>query len=187
MRYFVVLFFLLLFGGCDLFQTRDAQQPNQSRSNFQSAVTHDLVIQNLVNSMKDKNSRNYLACFSDTSFLFLPSSGAASLYPSFATSWDKPKEDSYFRSLIGNTWFPENLEMTLDITFLDSSQQGNSFIYTASYILTVPFTTLSIPSIYQGNLKFYMKQDSQIWSIYLWEDNKNTNLPSWSDLKGRMY
>jgi hypothetical protein len=37
-------------------------------------------------------------------------------------------------------------------------------------------------------LKFSMIRDSRlIWSIYLWQDIKSTQLPSWSELKGRLY
>src|ERR1039457_4144968 len=136
MKYFVIIFFLLLMGGCDLFQTRDAQQPNQSRSNYQLAVTPDLLIQNLIYSLQDINLQNYLACLSDTSFggkpyVFNPSSEAASLYPSFASPWDKKNESSYFTNLIAR--IPSGLQATLNLTAPSSSPQGDSLIYTASY------------------------------------------------------
>jgi hypothetical protein len=191
MRYFAVIFFLLLMGGCDLFNARDAEIPSQSRSNYQIAVTPDIVIMNLVYSLKDMNKQNYLSCFSDISFsgksfLFYPSSEAASLYPSFASPWDKNNEGSYFNNLIPS--IPKGLPVTLDLTNPSSSIQGDSLIYTASYSLAVPFTDSSIPSLYKGDLKFYMILDSRnVWSIYLWQDIKSTQFPSWSELKGRLY
>jgi hypothetical protein len=191
MRYFAVIFLLLLLGGCDLFQTRDAQKPDQPRSNYQIAVTPDLLIQNLINSLKDVNLQNYLACFSDTSFsgksyLFYPSIGAASLYPSFASPWDKKNESAYFTNLISR--IPSGVPVTLVITNTNSSQLGDSIIYSASYTLNIPFTDSSIPSLYQGDLKFSMIRDSRlVWSIYLWLDIKSTQSPSWSELKGRLY
>jgi hypothetical protein len=191
MRYIGVIFFILLLGGCDLFKTRDAQMPDQPRSNYEIAVTPDLLIQNLVNSLKDVNLQNYLACFSDISFsgksyLFYPSSGAASLFPSFAYPWDKKNESAYFTNLISR--IPSGVQVTLVITNSNSSQQGDSIIYSASYTLNVPFTDSSIPSLYQGDLKFNMIRDSRlVWSIYLWQDIKSTQYPSWSELKGRLY
>ena len=190
MKYFAIIFFLF-FGGCDLFQTRDAQKPNLTRSNYQLAVTPDLLILNLVNSLSDVNLQNYLACFSDTAFsgksyLFYPSSEAASLYPSFASSWDKKSESGYFTNLIAR--IPSGLQVTLNLTNAISSPQGDSIIYSASYTLNVPFTDSSIPSLYQGDLKFSMIKDSRlVWSIYLWRDIKSTQYPSWSELKGRLY
>ncbi len=191
MRCFAIIFFLLFMGGCDLFQTRDAQAPDQPRSNNQIAVTPDLLIQNLINSLKDVNLQDYLACFSDTSFsgksyLFYPSSGAASLYPSFSSPWDKKNESAYFTNLISR--IPSGLQVTLVISNSNSSQQGDSIIYSASYTLNVPFTDSSIPSLYAGDLKFSMVRDSRlVWSIYLWQDIKSTQFPSWSELKGRLY
>jgi hypothetical protein len=190
MKYFAIIFFLF-FGGCDLFQTRDAQTPDQARSNYQTAVTPDLLIQNLINSMKDVNLQNYLNCFSEVSFsgksfLFYPSSEAASLYPSFASPWDIKSESAYFTALISR--IPLGSQVTLSISNSNSSQLGDSIIYSASYTLNVPFTDPSIPSLYQGDLKFSMVKDSRlVWSIYLWQDIKSPQFPSWSDLKGRLY
>jgi hypothetical protein len=190
MKYIGMIFSVLfIFEGCDLFQTRDAEKPDQPRSNYQSAVTPDILLQNLVNSFNDVNLQNYLACFSDTpkSFLFIPSSGAASLYPSYSTPWDKKNESEYFTNLIAR--IPSDQPVTLITSNVNSSQQGDSLIYTATYALSVPFTDLSIPSLYQGDLKFYMVRDSRlIWSIYYWQDFKSsTQYPSWSELKGRLY
>jgi hypothetical protein len=187
----ILLLLLLLTSGCDLFRTRDAESPNQPRSNYQLAVTPELLIQNLVNSMKDGNLQNYLACLSDTSFsgksyLFVPSSGAASLYPSFASPWDKKNESGYFTNLISR--IPSGQQMTVVLTNQNSSLQGDSIIYSASYVLNVPFTDSSIPSLYQGDMKLNMFRDTRlVWNVYLWQDIKSTQYPSWSELKGRLY
>jgi hypothetical protein len=191
MKYIVLIFFsLLIFAGCDLFNTRNAEIPNQSRSNYQLAVTPDLLIENLINSMQDLNLQNYLSCFSDTTFggktfVFSPSSGAASQYPSFATGWKKGNESEYFTNLIPlvNT----SLQVTLLLTTPIKSQQGDSIFYSASYTLNIPFKDSNIPSTYEGDLKFTMIWDSRSWSIYYWQDIKSTQNPSWSELKGRLY
>ena len=178
---------LLIFGGCDLFNTRDAEIPTLARSNFQGATTPDKVIPNLENSFKDKNVVNYLACLSDSNYVFSPSSGAASLYQSFA-SWNKTYEGAYFNTLISPSNVFADSQLTLTITVHDSIPEGGGYIYSASYIIVIPFIDSSKPSKYQGDLKFYMSQDSRkAWSIYLWQDIKSTDFPSWSDLKGRLY
>ncbi|MDR3611770.1 MAG: hypothetical protein P4L27_14465 [Ignavibacteriaceae bacterium] len=165
--------------------------PDQPRSNYQLAVTPDILIQNLTNSLADVNLQNYLACFSDTSFsgksfLFSPSSGAASLYPSYSSPWDKKNESEYFTNLIAR--ISSGQPVTLITANANSSQQGDSLIYSATYTISVPFTDSSIPSLYAGDMKFYMIRDSRlVWSIYYWQDIKSTQYPSWSDLKGRLY
>jgi len=190
MKYASLICLLFLLAGCDLFRTRDPQIPDQPRSNYQQAVTPDLLIQNLINSMVDKNLQNYRSCFADSSFtnknyLFTPSSSAASLYPAFTGNFDKDHEKQFFTNLISK--IPSNLQMTVVFSNPISSQQGDSLIYTASYTLNIPFTDASIPSTYQGDLKYYMINSQLVWSIYFWQDIKTTNDLSWSDLKGRLY
>jgi hypothetical protein len=181
----------LLFTGCDLFTTRSADPPSQPRANYQQAVTPDLLIENLVNSLKDKNVENYLACLSDSSFTqkvfrFSASSSALSQYPSLSDNWGKKNEEQYFNNM--KSKISDNATITLTLSNVSSSPQGDSLIYSASYFLKLPTTDQSLPQNYQGDLIFNMVRDSRsIWSIYYWQDSKNSDLPSWSELKGRVY
>ncbi|MBK7629713.1 MAG: hypothetical protein IPJ23_03170 [Ignavibacteriales bacterium] len=84
----LILIVSISFTSCDLFTTRDAENPDQTRSNFQPAVEPSIVIENLKNSFFDKNVQNYISCFVDTifaerSFNFSASSEALSLYQIF--------------------------------------------------------------------------------------------------------
>lgn len=191
MKLLTFIVFAFIFAGCDLFTTRTAEQPNQPRSNFQQAVTPQLLIENLVNSLKDKNVENYLACLSDSSFtkkifVFSASSSALSQYPSLSENWNKKNEEQYFNNMIVRV--PDNLNITLTLSNESYSPQADSVIYTASYFLSVPTQDPNFPQNYQGDLRFNMIRDSRaIWSIYYWQDTKNSQLPSWSELKGRNY
>ncbi len=187
--YFLILF-CLLFAGCDLFSTRTAQPPTQSRSNFQQAVTPDIVIENLVNSLQDKNVNNYIAClcnsaYTKKTFTFSASSPAVSQYPAFA-DWTEKNEEQYFNNLIVKV--SSDLQITLSLSNEAYNPLGDSAIFTASYTLYVPTQDQTIPQEYQGTLSFSMIRDSRsIWCIYNWQDAKgSSNLPTWSDLKGRM-
>ena len=191
MKYAALICFMLLTSGCDLFRTRDPQTPTQSRSNFQPPVTHDIPIQNLRNSMLDQNLQNYLDCFVDSlyaskSYIFTPSSVAASLYPVF-NNWDKSSESQYFTNLKSALF--SGLQMVINLTVTDSSKQGESWIYSASYSLDFPFMDATLPSHYEGQLKFniILEESRNIWCIYQWQDIKSSSALSWSDLKGRLY
>jgi hypothetical protein len=191
MKYLYFILIPILLNGCDLFTTRSAEPPNAPRSDFQQAISPDLLISNFVNSLKDMNVQNYLACLSDSSFSpktfsFSPSSAALSQFPALAENWNKKNEEQYFNNL--NVKVPQNQSITLTLTNVSQSPQGDSLIYTASYFLNVPVTDPSFPQNYQGSLRFSMILDSRsIWSIYFWQDTKSSNLPSWSELKGRCY
>lgn len=177
--------------GCDLFNTRDAEQPEKPRSNFQAAVTPDILISNLINSLKDKDIENYLACLSDPSFTnkiftFSPSSEALSQFPALGDNWGRANESQYLRNLRAK--IPDALPVTLIISNTSSSSHGDSLTISASYSLNVPLNDLTIPTNYQGELIFELVRDSRsIWSIYFWRDIKRPESPSWSELKGRFY
>lgn len=185
--------FCLIIVGCDIFNTRDAEKPTQPRSDFQPAVAVDTLIKNLVNSLKDKDVINYLACLSDTSFTnkkfhFSPSSEAASIYPTLI-DWNLSSEEQYFKNMSIKVSSTSQIQLILN----ESSRNitGDSTIYTASYELKLPFVNSSseiIWQIYKGTLTFGMIRDNirSVWSIYYWRDNKTGSEPSWSDLKGSM-
>jgi hypothetical protein len=185
---FPVLFFLY---GCDLFSTRPAEDPDQPRSNFQTAVTPEILISNLINAFGDKNVENYLACFADSSFTsrkfqFSPSSGSLSQFPFLGDDWNRKSEEQYFNNMKSRV--AENSAIVLALFNSSTNPQGDSLIYTSGYSITVPLMGTDIPENFQGELRFSMiRDDRAVWVIYFWQDTKNSDLPSWSELKGRFY
>lgn len=187
-----LLFIILSITACDLFTTRDAEKPDEGRSNFQPAVSREILIENLVNSLSDKNVQNYIACFVDTffasrSYVFSPSSEAISLYQIFLQGWGLDEEQRYFTSMVSKVSkdFPITLSLS-DDNF--SSVSGDTSIYSATYFLNVPFSSEDpTPKNYSGSLQFNMMRDSRSeWVIYFWKDTKSQTLPSWSELKGSL-
>jgi hypothetical protein len=188
-----LLFIIISITACDLFTTRDAETPDQGRSNFQPAVQPAIVISNLKNSLIDKNVQNYIACFSDPVFTdklytFSASGEAASIYPIFLQGWGVSEEQRYITSVFSKT--PKDFPISLSLTEENfTNLSGDSLIYTATYFLNVPIPSGDQSfSNYSGNLQFNMVRDSRSeWVIYLWKDNKSQTLPSWSELKGNYY
>ncbi len=188
--FFTIIIFSLI--GCDLFETRQAEEPERPRADFQPAITPDQLIQNLINSFKEKDVQSYIACLADSSFTekkfqFIPSGGAASQFPSLADQWNVKNEEQYFNNVRSNVI--GELPITLSITSTSPpSQQGDSLIFIGNYLLNIPFIDAAFPLMYQGDLKLSMVRDSRsLWVIYLWQDTKSTDAPSWSELKGRFY
>ncbi len=182
-----ILFPIIVFSGCDIFSTRDAEKPTEPTTNLPQAFERETLIENLTLSYRDKLVQDYINCFSDSlltgrNFTFIASSEAASQFPSL-NDWNLKSEEDFFRNIIAAS---EDLPITLIFTNPIFSQQGDSVIYTASYSLTVNFTDPGIPQNYQGDLIFHMMRDkSLIWKIFFWQDFKSGDLPSWSELKGR--
>jgi hypothetical protein len=190
MKYSLLLLFALAFYGCDLFQTRSAETPNQPRSNYQPPATPDDLITNFKNSIIDLNEQNYIASFPDSNFTnmkfrFDPSNQAVAQYPVLAGQWTVQKEEQFFNNLI--TKVNSNSKIIISLNEISRSTLGDSVFYTASYALNIPFSDSNLPQDYQGDLTFKMVRDSRsVWVIYYWQDNKNTEVPSWSELKGRL-
>jgi hypothetical protein len=188
-KLFLIISLAFLTISCDLFTTREAEDPNQNRSNFVTPSSANLVIQNLKNSLADKNVNSYLDCFVDTlfsskSFVFSASSEALIQYQ--MQDWGKDDESGYFNAVIVKV--PENVPITLTLTdTIYSSLGGDSVIYSANYDLNVPYAN-SEAVVYSGNLEFKLLRDDQsLWSIYFWKDTKSQTNPSWSELKGSIY
>ncbi|MBK6915458.1 MAG: hypothetical protein IPH11_17980 [Ignavibacteriales bacterium] len=182
--------FPILFMGCDIFTTRDAEIPLLPRDSFQTAVTPEILIENFVNSLRDKNPDNYVVCFADSSFstipfLFSPSSEALSQFPDLLNDWTVKNERQYFINIANK--ITADQPMTLVLDQVNQSLQGDSVFYEASYALNVPHTD-QFPVNYAGVLRFNIKRDSRaVYVISFWQDIKNGELPTWSELKGRYY
>jgi len=187
MKILVKIFFLsaLLIYGCDIFETRGPEQPDRSRSNYETPSEPQIVIQNLKNSFSDKNADNYKRNFAsgpplvNRTFFFLPTSEALSSNSNLWANWTVNDEFLYFKNLTTRT--PEELPITLSLFSENYSPLGDSTIYTAEYSINVPNLS-GAPNIYEGSLKFSLITDNQsAWVIYYWEDISNDS--SWSDLK----
>jgi hypothetical protein len=190
----IFIFFVLSISGCDIFNAREAEKPTQPRADFEPAATADILIQNLINSLKDKDVGNYLNCLSDTSFTdkkfhFLPSSEAVLTYPSLM-DWNRRNEEQYFTNMVIKVSSTSQVVLAFTVNSINIISP-DSIIYTAAYSLNVPFINTNseiIPEIYQGTLTFKLVRDSRsVWSIYYWQDTKTSSeSKSWSDLKGSL-
>ncbi len=180
--------FLITVSGCELFQVREPEDPDETKSSFRVPVEPAAVIQNLINSFKDKNSNDYKKNLSsglplvNRDFFFVPSGNVSSIFP---IDWHVDDEFQYFNNLV--TKSPESVPITLSFTGEIYDVRADSALYTAQYSISVPVLN-SDPKIYQGSLKFTMTRDiNSAWIIYFWEDIANQGFKSWSDLKIEFY
>lgn len=189
---YVSLILLLSFSffGCELFTTRDPEEPDTARSNFQVATTPEILIQNLIDAFQDKNAENYIYCFVDSSFSvkqfsFQPSASAGSQYP-FLKNWNLRDEKQYFINLTNS--ISGSSSIVLSFTEDEKSIFGDSLTYFATYGLNIPTSDDQLPKHYQGKLSFTIVRDSRSqWVITTWQDVQSGSDYSWSDLKGRYY
>ncbi|MFC2132128.1 hypothetical protein ACFLSQ_11905 [Bacteroidota bacterium] len=193
MKYFSYKYFLLCFiliSGCDLFSTRSPEIPDTGRTKYQPPTSASIVISNFINSIIEKNSENYISCFSDTAqnnreYLFTPSSEAASQYPELFSYWDRSKELRAFNFMLAAIK-EDNIP---DITLTNDGWEillPDSAVFYSDYLLTVPHDLQSTPNVFSGKLQFTLLPNNNQWSIIKWIDisvDSDTIKPSWSVLK----
>jgi hypothetical protein len=184
----LLLSFLVSLTACDLFQVRDPEDPSQTKSSYRVPVEPKDVIQNLINSFKDKNPNDYKKNFStglplvNRDFFFVPSGNVVSSFP---TDWYVDEEFQYFNNVVSRS--PQDIPITLSFTDEVFDIRADSSIYSAKYFLSLPVLN-SEPRVFQGSLKFTMTTDiNAAWVIYFWEDIADQESKSWSELKIAFY
>lgn len=182
------LSFFIIFQSCDIFESRDPQNPDEPKSSYTIPVEPTDVIENLKNSFKDKNSNDYKKNFSsglplvDRNFYFIPSSNVLNIFP---TDWTIAQEFQYFNNLVIRV--PQGIPIALTFSDEQYELQADSAVYSAKYFISVPVQN-SVPKIYEGNLRLLMTTDiKSAWIIYYWEDIATQTSKSWSELKIEFY
>src|SRR5512145_2681132 len=86
------------------FVTRVPEPPEGSGSRWIPPFSAEIVIENLRNTISDRNGENYLRCFSDSSrvsrrFQFIPEITVANNNPGAFVNWSLAQERDYFSQL----------------------------------------------------------------------------------------
>ena len=180
----------LALASCGLLETREPQPPAQTSSTYIPPTSPSLVIDNIINAIRERNTDNYIRClvdsnFSDKRFSFVPTQEAQSKYAIKFNGWSVSSERGYFESLKSQT--PSSGTTLL---FFSSqkfqSVQSDSALFTGTYDVVFQHTVSGVPQEAKGTLQFYMATDrNRLWMIYRWVDIQSGSDFSWSELKGR--
>lgn len=190
MNKFFLILFLITISSCDVFETRQPEEPNTGRTDFVTPTTPENLFSNLKSALKEKVVENYLQCLSDPGisdepFEFIPSATSLQNYPSLS-DWNREAERQYFNNL--KTGTTEGSAILLELFNEFQNIQGNSATFQNDYRLIITPTDEAIPTEYRGSVIFNILLDSRnYWVINSWEDIGIEGYPSWSDLKGRFY
>lgn len=179
-----LIFFVLLYG-CGIFDTRDAESPNMTRSTFVPPTTPDLLISNLQYSILEKNSDNYFKCLSPE-FKYVPDSKSQLIYGHIFLQWNNHSEKRFMDNIINTT----NSNST-SILFLDNRRltqiSPDSAIFQSDYTFVFQHRRNDIPKSSRGNLNLFMSTDeNRLFSINRWEDFRYNDTDfTWSEMKAK--
>jgi hypothetical protein len=182
-----ILILLLFINGCDIFSTREPEDPDVGRTGNLPATTPNQLFENLKLAFEDKTVDNYMRLFADQfsmeyTFTFIPSAGAIAKYPSLS-QWDLNSERIYFENIKVATL--DGAPILLTQILINNITQVDSAVFQYDYILTIPFTEESINATYKGRSEYVINlNSSNEWVITSWQDIEVEGFPSWSELKG---
>ena len=177
-------FFIFLF--CDNpFKTRDPEEPDGSSITFIQPTSPDIVIANMITSLRERNSINYIKCFNldnSASFNFNPDPSAKENYLLALSDWDLNKETTYITNLFFS--MPDDSLANLNLEGIEEYIFADSALYIKNYTLQMHHTAPEVPQDFYGRLDFGFKRlQSGLWIISSWADHRTENNPVWSELK----
>jgi hypothetical protein len=177
---------------CNLFETRNPEEPEQGSNVFLPQTSWEAVISNLEKSFELKATENYIMCLAEEGYSYQPSAEAANLYQGLFDGWDvSSSERRWFLTMSSN--IGEGLRP--ELTLYPSSPQSfaDSVIYTAEYTLLVPHSADNVENTFKGRLQFTFIRDAQAnWRIGRWIDQSSDStqlpdIPTFSHLKAGFY
>lgn len=181
-----VLLFALLMSGCSLFETRNAEEPGGGNmAVFLQPDRPEVVLENLISSIRGMSAFNYVRCLSSEGFTFTPTISARQTYPDVFTGWDAASEEVWFTQMSTAAALTTGHQLTLTniITEIPSLTVRQ---IVANYSLTVYHNRASqgVPNLVRGRFVLTMVSgENGLWSIQGWTDISVGSEPSWSDLK----
>ena len=190
---FISLINILLINSCDIFTTRNPENPTKNNESYLPPTSPSIVISNLTNSIKEKNPDYYSLCFTDDSkpdnmqeYRFYHTSDALAKYSSIFDFWTVANEKSYFLSLISKTSSDIQPIFQLSNSKFEVLMPDSS-LFVSDYYLKINHSILSLPKEFSGSLQFNIIRNSNgMWFVKRWVDNKlqeDTIKNSWSILK----
>ncbi|MFN3195007.1 MAG: hypothetical protein ACE364_03555 [Chlorobiota bacterium] len=194
MKIFAFILSSVILVSCNLFSTRTPEEPDSDATGYIPPTSYDLVIENLKNSLAEKNLNNYLLCFSDSSFTeiknfnYIATPQIAAQNQTLFSNWGVESEEKYFNSMITASLD----QVRPSLTFTDEQYQNfsDSIIFTSNYLLNINFNDQQSNNNYAGNLRIVLKNSpTGFWYITSWYDfeREDTELLTWSFLRSKYY
>ena len=182
----IALLIAILLSGCSLFETRDAEEPGGGNSAvFLQPDRPEVVLDNLIASVRGMSAFNYVRCLSANGFTFTPTVSAQQTYPDVFAGWDASSEEIWFTQLSTAAAQTTGHQLTLtNISTEIPSTMERQIV--ANYSLTVYHNRASqgVPNLVRGRFVLTLVSgEDGLWSIREWTDISVGTDPSWSDLK----
>ena len=169
--------------GCELFNTRDPEDPAGARGSWEVPLAPEDVLTNLSLALFERNASNYMRSFAEDSFAFLADPTVVQQQPSLAL-WNYGNEEAHINSLFGEGVLPQDSVACVVISAIEQTLLGDTANFTAHYDVTAQVAIAGAPGQMAGEAQFSMIVGNQgYWEIRTWSDRRTEELASWSELK----
>ncbi len=167
--------------GCNVFSTREPEEPDAGRGCWVIPQSLSGVLENLTCTMSEGIESDYMLAFFADSLEFVADNVALAVDPSLSP-WGYSDEQSFARNL-----FSQNLSVFVNFELQDSSIADTAFVF-ASYQIVINPAPQSLPETIAGTARFDFRiGHAGFWQIYRWTDLRTEEANTWSDLKSLMH
>lgn len=179
----VLITLALWLTGCELFDTRQPEDPEGARGSWEVPISPEDVLTNLTLAIFERNATNYMRTFPPDSFEFIADPSVVQQQPGLA-DWNRADEQAHVNSLFGEGVLPRDSIAFVVFSAIEQTILGDTAHVTAHYELTMQVAIAGAPGLMAGEAQFSLKiGDQGYWEIRRWSDRRTEELASWSDLK----
>ena len=176
---------LLGFGvaGCDLFSTRDAEEPGDTTDLCGPAVSSDQVMSVLDCAFQFHLPENYLELFSAEDYEFIPDGAALSNHQDLLP-WGYEEEAAHIRRLFSAQVVPPDSLVWVVFEEEDVLEWGDSASYLENYTLHVGHILEGVPRDAIGRVELTVDRTIDgTWVIRKWRDEAIGLEATWSEIR----
>lgn len=171
--------------GLACFNVRSVEPPSSSASDWVSPTDYQILLENLKTAIAQRNSRNYIRCFSEDKLDFTPASSVFNNNESIWINWSIQDEQSYFENTLASLTLLAGNSLSLEETDIQDVS-SDSLRYVGDYTLRINHGDTSITQVFLGQVQLIIKINTfNEWEIHRWIDIEAVPDSSWSLLKLR--
>lgn len=171
--------------GLACFNVRPVEPPSSSASDWISPTDYQILLENLKTAIAQRNSRNYIRCFSEDGLDFTPAASVFNNNESIWLNWSIQDEQSYFENTLASLTLLAGNSLSLEETDIQDVT-SDSLRYVGDYTLRINHGDTSITQVFLGQVQLIIKLNGfNEWEIHRWIDIEAVQDSSWSLLKLR--
>ena len=164
-------------------KTREVEPPVVGSSDWVSPTDYTILLGNMEQAVGDRNVQNYLRCFIQDSFRYVPSTPSYTGNEILWDDWSLQDEQNWFNNVISDLGITSGNQVVFSEVDIQSFS-SDSLRYIGDYDLVMNHRDTSLTVRFKGQLEFLMKvNEFNEWEISRWIDYETAIDSSVSRLK----